>query len=74
MNGLCITGIVFIVYHQCTQNVPGTLLPCRSNRRMFESFQLPALMQELLRTHANPDNSFLTLNLQSILLNLTSRH
>lgn len=47
---------------------------CRANRRMFEAFQLPILMQELLHKHANPDNPFLTLNLQSILLNLTSKH
>ena len=45
----------------------------RANRRLFEVYQLGSVIQEVLRNHADPDNPFLTLNLRSILINLTSK-
>ncbi|XP_069733684.1 coiled-coil domain-containing protein 138 isoform X2 [Phaenicophaeus curvirostris] len=41
----------------------------KSNKKMFELFNLHQMIQELHRT-ANPDDAFLCINLNSILLNL----
>ncbi|XP_068027020.1 coiled-coil domain-containing protein 138 [Melanerpes formicivorus] len=41
----------------------------KSNKKMFESFSLHQMIQELHRT-TNPDHSFLCINLNSIMLNL----
>ena len=42
----------------------------RSNKRYFEAFQLVPLIQEHLRHH-DSDNAFLSLNLRSVLVNIS---
>ena len=65
---------VHLEYPPCSKkNFYLVFFCCRENRRHFEMFSIRGIIQGLLHSiHSTDNNSFLLLNLKSILFNLTT--